>query len=72
MKVRLAEVRLNVLICFPPLIPCLHPLLQPCEMFLVRHHSALRYSPPLGQPIRCSLTMSVTANLPQLSLVAIL
>ena len=39
LEVRRGEVRCNVAIRFSPLIPSRNPLLQPCELFLVRHRS---------------------------------
>jgi hypothetical protein len=40
------KVRLNGRICCPPLIPDSDPLLQSCEMLLVRHRSGLLCQPP--------------------------
>lgn len=39
LKVCPLKLRLKGRICRPPLIPFLHPLLQPCKVFLVRYYS---------------------------------
>jgi hypothetical protein len=51
-----------------PLIPRLHPLLQPCEMLLVCHCIALLHPLPCEQAIGFSLAAGIEANLSKLSL----
>ena len=63
-EVRPGEVRLYCRMCFTPLIPEKHTLLQSCEMFPIGHRFSPLHLPQIEQAIEFYLAMGIKTNLP--------